>query len=256
MKLVKLKDVVFYPDRAELPPLPLVMIHGAGGNHQHFLGLARYLKDVAGCVPVDLPGHGRHAGPARPALEGYAEALVSGMDELGLSQVVLLGHSMGGGVALSLALRYPARVKGLVLLGTGGRLKVNPAVKLWLETDFEAFLAKGVPLSFGSGAPRHLVESAQKAMGLVSRELLLNDFGACDVFDVLGRLREIPFPALAVCGDQDHLTPPKYTQYLVDYLPRGEGEILPGVGHMLMMEATQTVAEKITSFYQRNFKTD
>lgn len=112
-------------------PDTLMLLHGAGpgvsgwsnfsGNLEHY---AQHFRSVI----VDLPGFGKSAHPAeydRSYLEYAADAIVALMDELGVDQAHILGNSLGGSVAVRLVLKYPDRVKRLVLMGPGSALSIG-----------------------------------------------------------------------------------------------------------------------------------
>ena len=122
----------------------------------------------------------------------------------------LCGHSMGGAIALLYAIRYPEELKGLILLGTGARLRVHqdyldrcrqPGLDnaKWLAEHMNNF--KSVPLDM------HPVLSQRAAE--VGPEVELNDLLACDKFDVMGQLENIDLPTQVLCGSDDIMTPVK-----------------------------------------------
>ncbi len=78
--------------------------------------------------------------------------------------------------------------------------------------------------------------------------VLYGDYLACDRFDVMAELDKINVPTLIMCGDEDQLTPVKYSQFLLERIKGSRLEILPGAGHMLMMEAAELFNEKIGAF--------
>src|SRR5574337_242258 len=120
---------LFHTDSGPSPaggPL-LVLVHGAGGTHRHWPEEVRALPGRR-VIALDLPGHGGSPGPAPGTVAGLARSVLGLLDALGVPGAVVAGHSMGGAVALTLALEAPARVAGLCLVGTGARLRVSPAV--------------------------------------------------------------------------------------------------------------------------------
>jgi len=118
---------MFYLKRGTSGPV-LICIHGAGGTHAHWGYQLRDLANIAQVYTIDLPGHGRSAPPGRTAIAGYGAAILGFMDVLELRRAALAGHSMGGAIALWLALAAPERVAGLGLVGAGGRMRVAPAI--------------------------------------------------------------------------------------------------------------------------------
>jgi pimeloyl-ACP methyl ester carboxylesterase len=76
-------------------------------------------------------------------------------------------------------------------------------------------------------------------------DVLYNDFLACDRFDLTREVEKINLPTLILCGDEDEMTPLKYSQFLHDRIKDSKIEILPNAGHMVMMESPQAFNEKI-----------
>ncbi len=101
--------------------MQLIFIHGSGGSKESWFYQTRYFK---GSIALDLPGH--PSGKLCPTIEGYVEWLHKTVQEAGYRQVVLVGHSLGGGIALSYALKYPQDLAGIVTVGSGARLRVHP----------------------------------------------------------------------------------------------------------------------------------
>ena len=100
------------------PAVPdVLLIHGAGGDHRHF---PPALTDLPGVRvhALDLPGHGAAEGRFADSVEVYADAVAAYVESRGLARVVLAGHSMGGAVVMTLALRAPAWLRAQVLIGT------------------------------------------------------------------------------------------------------------------------------------------
>jgi pimeloyl-ACP methyl ester carboxylesterase len=229
--------------------LPLVLIHGAGGNH---LSWPPGLRRMPGkrVIALDLPGHGKSAGSGLTSIQGYAEALDRWLEGIGLGSVVLAGHSMGGAIALWSALEHPGRVAALVLIGTGARMRVHP--ELLKNSQDEASFQRAVTLvtewSYSGQAPQSLVRLASQRLAEVPPQVLHADFLACDGFDVLGYLEQVRQPALVVCGEADRMTPLKYARYLANGLPAARLVVIQGVGHMAMLEKPQEVAAAVGSF--------
>jgi len=102
----------------------LCLIHGAGGNTLSWIRQLEGLADAARVVALDLPGHGESEGGGCRRIEDYARVVGGFISAAGLGRVVLGGHSMGGGIAQTVALEHPELLAGLVLVGTGARLRV------------------------------------------------------------------------------------------------------------------------------------
>lgn len=235
------------PARAGGPPL--VLVHGAGGTHRHWPEEVRGLPGRR-AVAVDLPGHGASPGPAPETVPGLAAGVLALLDALAVPRAVVAGHSMGGAVALALALEAPARVAGLVLVGTGARLRVAPAI-LQATADPAALAAAAESMaqwSFGPSAGPDLRRALAEGLLANAPGVVHGDFAACDAFDVTARLGEIRAPALVLCGSEDRLTPPKYSELLRDRIAGARLELVPGAGHMVMLEAPAAVARAVEAF--------
>lgn len=228
---------------------PVILLHGAGGTHLYWPSDVRRLSGYR-MVALDLPGHGKSGGRGQQSIEAYAGSIIDWMDAVGLHRAVFVGHSMGSAIALTLALDFSDRVLGLGLVGSGARLKVNPALLEIAASDtaFQTVIDLVVSWSFGASAPAELVALAGKRMAETRHSVLYGDFQACNVFDVSARLGEIQMPTLVICGSDDRMTPLRYSQYLVDNIPGARLEAIPGAGHMVMLEQPQAVAAKLGEF--------
>ncbi len=226
---------------------PVVFIHGAGGTHQHWLYQVRDLAQ-APTYAVDLPGHGRSEAPGRDSIQAYADWLVAFLDAVGLEQVVLVGHSMGGGVALSASMQFPDRILGLGLVATGARLRVAPPLLDAIQRDPETAVHTICRSAFGPEASPEMVRLARRQMEAVPARVLEGDFRACDDFDVMDRIGEITTPTLVLCGSHDALTPPQYSVYLRDQMAGAKLHLVAGAGHMVMVEEPHEVVQALETF--------
>jgi pimeloyl-ACP methyl ester carboxylesterase len=192
---------------------PLVFIHGSGASSQiwefqdeHFAGNA---------FPIDLPGHGKRPDtlPAEVSVWDYARVTREIIfQELHLKTPIIAGNSLGGAIALAMGLEYAPELGGLILIGTGARLRVLPSI----------------------------LEDAKKASAVTYR-----DWAACNAFDVMTRLHEIHLPTLIICGADDRLTPVKYSQYMHDHIRGSKLCIIPNAGHIVMMDQPEQVNQAI-----------
>ena len=223
----------------------LVLIHGAGGSHLHWGRAVRTLPK-AEVLALDLPGHGRSGGAGRTTVAQYSSAVMSFLDVLGVEQAVLAGHSMGGAIAQTTALEFPDRVRGLVLVGTGSRLRVLPRILEGTLSDYAATVELICQSAYSENAPAELVRMGRKQMLRVPAQVLHDDFAACNAFEITERLGEIRCPTLVVCGTEDRLTPPKYSTFLAERIPGAQLVLVEGAGHMVMIEKERQVAEAMS----------
>lgn len=239
---------VYYVQRRPAPARQpaVVLIHGAGGTHQQWLYQVRDLPAAATFAP-DLPGHGRSEGPGRSLVAAYGDWLLGFLDGLGLEKAVLAGHSMGGAIALDVALRFPERVAGLGLVATGARLRVAPAILDCLRQDPAEAIRLIAGWSYGPEAPPEMVRLGRRQMAEGDPNVLYGDFAACDVFDLRDRLSEIRAPAAIVCGTADRMTPVKYATFLQESLAGATLHLVEGAGHMVLLERPRAVVQALAA---------
>lgn len=167
-----------------------------------------------------------------------------------MQRVVLVGHSMGGAIVQRFALNHTSTAEGLVLVGTGARLRVLPRILEGLLSDFDSTVDMLLGYAYAEDAPSQLVESDKREWLANPPEVIHGDFLACDNFDVMERLGEIRCPTLVLCGEDDLLTPAKYGRYLEENIPNATLNIVPGAGHMVMLEQPEQVNRAIEEFLQ------
>ncbi|MBO9371054.1 MAG: alpha/beta hydrolase [Chloroflexi bacterium] len=222
----------------------LILIHGAGGSHLHWPAALRRMPGAT-VYAVDLPGHGRSEGPGREHIEDYVADIVRFMDAVGVSRGVLVGHSMGGAIAQMTALMAPERVAGLVLVGTGARLRVAPALLDGILQDARGALALITEWAWGPEADPAMVARGRQMMARVNPRVVWGDFAACDCFDIRERVGEITAPTLVITGSEDRMTPPKFGQWLAERIPGARFVLVEGAGHMVMLEKPDQVASAV-----------
>ncbi len=228
---------------------PVILIHGAGGSQLSWPPQIRRLKGQR-VFTVDLPGHGRSEGKGQQNIFEYALNLIAFISALSLDPTVIVGHSMGSAIALTLAIQHPKQVLGLGLLGSGAKLRVDPAV-LNLTANAST-LSNAVELivnhSFSEQANPRVKELSIKQMLETRAPVLHGDFLACDAFNLLDDLSRIKTRTLILCGEKDAMTPPKFSEKLRDCIPGAQLEIVPNTGHMLMLEQPEIVAKSLERF--------
>lgn len=225
--------------------MKLVFIHGSGtiGNVWHFQ--KQYFE---GLDALDLPGHPE--GQICTSVEEYSDWLHGYIGEKGYKDVVLAGHSLGGGITLQHALKYPGDLKAIILVGSGGRLRVLP-----LTIQYTKERLNDPQAWFNDLVVPFYINVDEKVRSLLLPQLMkvgpaahLNDLLCCDHFDIMEKLGSIKLPAFAVVGDQDNMTPPKYAHYMVDHMPSCRMEIIEGGTHMAFLEKPRQVNAAISGF--------
>ena len=229
---------------------PIILIHGAGGNHLVWPPELRRLPNER-VLAVDLAGHGKSQGVGHHTIDDYADGILAFMKALKLASAVLIGHSMGGGVALQAAMHAPRRVLGLVLVGSAARLRVGPALMQALAdpTKTEAAVDMIMEASFSAGTSPRLRELTRKRMLEGRPSVLYGDFQACNAFEPpLERVARISVPTLLIFGEEDRMVPPPTGRLLQEQLPQARLEMVPHAAHMVMLEQPERVTDMSSAF--------
>jgi pimeloyl-ACP methyl ester carboxylesterase len=225
----------------------LVFIHGSGCTGAVF---AAQTAAFPGSYAIDLPGHRSPRLSGEVTISAYAQAVERDLETRGIESAILCGSSMGGAVAIEAGLRGNARVSAVVAIGSGAKLRVAPALFESLERDFEAGARALAPVFFATPPPE-AIEAAVAQMLEVGQVQTIADFRACDAFDVTGRVAGLALPLLALTGEQDRLTPPKFAAFLADRVPGAEARILPLAGHLAMVERPDETNAALRAFVDR-----
>jgi len=224
--------------------MTLIFLHGSGCSGIVWEQQTAYFQNS---LMPNLPGHPE--GRAFDDVGDLAEWLVSYVKNENLKDVVLIGHSLGSAIAIQAALLDSIDIKALVLIGAGARLKVMPQLLTTLSD-----LAKN-----GEEIPDYLLSANQKIpetfrtrinASIVNNKAvsMLNDFRACDNFDVMSKLKDIKVPVQIIVGDKDQMTPVKYAAYLEDQLPNATLSIIENGTHMVFAELPDIVNKIIQDF--------
>ena len=240
------QDEIYYYHHPDQVNMSLLMIHGAGGDHTLF-PIASLTQGI-NIYALDLPGHGRSKGSNRPTIEGYADFIEDFVKRLGLQKVTVCGHSMGGAIAMTLALRKLPWIDKLILVGTGARLKVNPLIFQLIKDAFENAIQTTAQFLYGPKASPEMIQIGQQSMRKISPQVLMDDFRACDHFNVMEKVREINTPTLVIVGDSDQMTPPKYSQYLAQHIPNAQMLVIEEAGHMVALERPEEFTGALEKF--------
>jgi pimeloyl-ACP methyl ester carboxylesterase len=197
---------------------------------------------------INFPGRAGTDGPALGSVAQLEAFLSRFLESEVKGDYLIVGHSLGGGVALEHAISSASqRLRGVVLLATGARLRVHPMILQLFEQVVKsgASIPPLPPGLYEPGADPALVAKASKHRELTPVETADVDWRAADGFDRMDDVKDIRAPALIVAGAQDALTPVKYAQFLAAQIPASELHVLEGAGHMLVMERADEIAELI-----------
>jgi len=222
----------------------LLFIPGSGAGQEAWTYQTDYFRDSEA---IALPGH--PDGQPCTSIDDYVEWLRGYVHRQGYKDVVLAGHSLGGGIAQLYGLKYGNELRALILIGTGARLRVRPdilaSVKAMIGDD--AAWRKYLEDLHSAADPetrRTVVEARMK----IGPAVLLNDFLCCDKFDIMDKVQNIKLPTLVLCGTEDVMTPVKYANYLADKIAGSVMVVIDGGTHSVFLEKPKEVNQAIENF--------
>jgi pimeloyl-ACP methyl ester carboxylesterase len=245
---------------------PLLLLTGFGLSAAVFEPVLPSYAERFEVLAFDPRGSGRSESPRRPTsmVEMAADA-ARVLDALGISSAHVLGVSMGGMVAQELALRFPERVRGLVLAGTwpGGPLAIRPRVRELAALGSEVRGAAGgngrswrAPLLFSDAFRREHPEQVAELLELFARHRpetrgLAYQLLATVYHDTYARLPSLQAPTLVLHGERDALVPGANARLLAARIPDAELAVVPG-GHAFALEQPERTLEVLLDWFARH----
>ncbi|MYC29191.1 MAG: alpha/beta hydrolase [Chloroflexi bacterium] len=224
--------------------MKLIYIHGAGSSSLAFYYQLQHFRNSKA---LDLPGH--PVGKPCTSIDSYLEWVRGFTTARRYKNMVICGHSMGGAISMLYALKYPEEIRGIILVGTGARLRVHPD---YLQMGREAVENESAwlenQLGYYPGVAPDIVQSLKRRTREVGPAVELNDLMACDSFDVMQEVENISLPTLVICGSEDTMTPVKYADYLSDRIPGARKVIVPGATHFVQLQKSREVNASIEEF--------
>jgi 3-oxoadipate enol-lactonase len=236
---------------------PLIMLHAAGTSGriwwQHIPRLARRFRVLA----IDLPGHGQSTRPKEPlSIEGMSAELYQTLHALNMSQVNLVGLSLGGMVAQMLAVNHPSSVRSLTLCDT--LCEIGPPQAQVLEERARAVEEEGMRAIAKSTLERwfspgfcashpDVVAEVEKLLLAADPMVNAQTWRAIAKLNVVSRLPKLHQPALVINGSLDNSIPPGEGERLANLLAARLVE-LPGCAHMAPLEAPEKFMDLLESF--------
>lgn len=216
----------------------IVMIHGAGQSSLTWEYQVDILKNQLGVnlIIPDLPGHGKSEGNGCKTIEEYCELIKDFVHTLGLERLILVGHSMGGGIAQVFTIDYPEMVYACILVGTGAKLRVAKETLESVKSNYETFCNVAPTRSFTHSSPEELKRKFVEGLLKTPQSISHWDLLACDEFDIMNGVKEIKVPTLIISATEDILTPVKYGEYLNLKIRNSKLHVIKGAGHFMMQE--------------------
>lgn len=245
--VLSLSDPVLDTNSTKKERPTLVLVHGAGGSHEDWPS-SLWQTSKYPVYALNLPGHSYSAGPARRSVAAYAQDVLDFIESLALEKVIIGGHSMGGAIAQTIALNPPPSLVGLILIGTGAKLRVTKTILDGFMQDFPATIDFIVKYGWAEGTPDNLVTLAHQRLLSNDPVIIRDDYAACNAFDIMDQVHKINVPTLVIGGTADKLTTLKYSQYLADTIPKAQLATIENGGHYMALEQSEKVTKIIIKF--------
>lgn len=249
---------------------PLILIHGFASSivtwYRNMPDLARdhrvYAIDLKGWGLTDKPSDGDYS------MLAQAHHVRAFMDALDIERAVIVGHSMGGAIAVHMAVEYPERVRGIVLIDPAGarsfpylglisRLMDVPPVRrwAWFATHYlitnEWLLTRNMPRAYYN--PAHLTHEMKRALlqpyqthGFIDALIALTRSTRSSRLD--RRAHQVACPALIIWGEQDRVVPASDGQYFLNAIRASRLALIPEAGHLPHEERATEVNRLIQEF--------
>ena len=170
--------------------------------------------------------------------------------ELRLDHPIIAGHSLGGAIALTMALDHGSELGGLILIGSGARLRVLPELLEAARTTPQKASLQLKAMGMAPTTPVTMTTELINEQGTLGPNMLYRDLSACNAFDCMSRLHEIHLPTLVICGTHDRSTPLKYSQYLHEHIAGSVLRVISNAGHYVLREQPQAVNKAIEEWLQ------
>jgi pimeloyl-ACP methyl ester carboxylesterase len=250
----------------------VLLVHGQPGVGSNWADVAGRLASSNRVLVPDRPGYGRTGGQAT-GMAGNADALVGLLDDEGVEEATVVGHSFGGGVGLAMALRHRDRVRALVLVGSVGTRHslglFDRLLGLPLLGEGLAFVGWQVSRQVLPTLRRRSTRlpptlgSSVRAIPFAAQDVRASDGATWRSFvteqrallaetpSLEARLSSVRVPTAVVAGRRDRLVPPRASAELVGAIPGAELVWVPGVGHLVPQEAPDVLVEIVRRYASR-----
>jgi len=233
----------------------IVFLHGAGFDRTVWRLQTRWFAHHGRSVlAIDFPAHGWSAGPALDSIAAMAAWTAALLDAVGLTSAALVGHSMGGLVAIETAARFPDKVRSLGLCGVAAEMPVHPEMLESAKAD--TVKVQELMTFWGMGNALHKGGMVSPGLWLRCESLAVlsgnkpgvihADLAACNAYkDALARAEQVKCPTVLVLGDGDLMTPAAKAKPLAAAIAGSRTVVIANSGHFMMVERPDETLEAL-----------
>ena len=235
---------------------PLVFINALGTDLRIWDGVVSHLTSYHPVLRFDKRGHGLSDCPPAPySIRSFSADLLDMLNQLEISQAIVVGISVGGMIAMDFAACWPERVLSMILCDTAPVIgtanswndRIDGVRKNGMESMAPAILARWFAPTFKNKSPA----AYQGYYNMLTRMPVEGYIGTCEAIrdaNLTEAARTVEAPTLILCGAEDVSTPPGLVQGLTELISNAEYHEIPGAGHSICIEQPDAVAEQIKRF--------
>jgi pimeloyl-ACP methyl ester carboxylesterase len=232
----------------------LLFVHGAGQRSYCW----RFQEDVFinhhdfNYVTLDLPGRAGSEGDGYKTVSEYKDFLLDFIEEVNLENIIMIGHSMGGAIAMLIAMEHPELLKAEALIATSPKLTVAQQTLEKVRENYDDFCEVSPTRAFAEASPQELKDEYKRGLVDTGSKVCYGDLIACNEFDITDQVNQINVPTLIISADKDIMTPWKNGEYLHQEIYGSEFHLIKDSGHFVMQEKAHET-NSILSRFLNNF---
>ncbi len=252
-----------YVEQGEALGVPVVLLHGFAGTWRSFQRLLPCLPESFHTLALTQRGHGEAGHPDTGFRPGdFAADVAAFLDDLHIQAAVIVGHSMGSGVAQRFAIDYPERVLGLVLVSPRAKMSERPGLQELYETTISkltdpvdpAFVRSFMDGVFVRPVPEAYFKQAIEDAMKVPAHVWKRAFKTAMEEDLVRDLDAIDVPTLLIWGAEDASVPEADREAIAEAMAGARQMVYPGVGHGPHAEVPERFAGDLTAFVEEEVR--
>ncbi len=231
---------------------PILFLHGAGSTGAVWTRQLAHFGGRQSPMAIDWPGHGRSSGTeALASVSEYADVTLGVLDRLGLRRAVVAGTSMGGVVALDMALRAPERVAALILMSTAACVTLPAGMaETWRNVMNGRAPQPFTPFGYGDAPSNEILREGWQLQVLTDPRVRHGDLLVAERADFRARLGEIRCPVLVIHGAKDPIIGASCGRELASGIVGARHVEIEGAGHYLYRESPDALHAAIDAFLE------
>jgi 3-oxoadipate enol-lactonase/4-carboxymuconolactone decarboxylase len=231
----------------------IIMVHGAGSNGHTWHNQVAHFGRTHSPIAIDLPAHGRSSGvEGMKTVQEYSDFVVAFLDALGIGSAVIAGRSMGGAIAMDIAMRYPRRVEAILPIVSAARFNIEPK-RIEALRDVAMGRAPQAFVTYGYSPATvkdrfEIVREGWMEQIQTDPRVRYTDMVACTQCDLREQIARIDKPALVLAGADDPITTPADAEIIHGAVRGSKVRVIADAGHHLPNEQPAQTNSAIESF--------